>query len=1291
MDFRSDTFQRAHQELSTMQNLDKNTVMSYLQNNNIDPEDFKRANKNYKSFLQSGKTIQPEGTRFGRIGTRLFGEVGEDIRDVASMVAPKTVEAIGDFIPDPVKDHVNRMFDPYMGEGLGSDVSRAVADIGSFIVPGTQALKVIKAGKAVAGVKGATGIGKKAFKKRRINRNIERGVATAAGVTVAEDSADENTYTAMLDIADSLGGEGQSGVTKFLNRFAVDENDSEAVQKLNSFALNLAAVPMFASLAILKNPMDRVKALKKIADKAKKAKEQQLAIDVIPTTLLGKAADKVGIRNLLYRGFGTTRGTDRFTRDRIIQHENAVKKTMSEVDGISQDLTRAINRATTTLSKDELSILVNRVLDGEQAALRTLLQEAPDVARVARQMVKNVKDSRRPLSGRMTNVNLRAAYDPDKNKVWLNRTYRIHDDPSFSREIKDIPTDVRAGVEKYLRDIGVPEDKMIPAIKELLKRGNLSEKTIGEFFNPFRKTGSTGIGSSSKIYKGRTELGNVPAIRALWGEVKDPHKNYFNSMVKLSKMEADASLLDDMAKYLKANNLAKTADQIENRSGPIVGDFDDYVPLTVTKEGAKKNIGKEGEDFATATLRNVFGKSAAEGYTQPIIKRLKDKKGKPLLDKKGQQKVEVINKKIPPSILNPLEGLYVNPNYKKFLNEGTDVLAPTNILMQNWMRYKVATQTSKTIYNPGTHGRNTMGNMILMVANGMNPFRLKADSFKAAAEKLTGKSNEELGKRLGRYQELSITESGVKQELIRRSAKQVFNFEGKGVLSKAQKAMNAKANPLKAAQNLYQVEDDFFKIMHFEKTIDDLKKVFPKGTPIEVIEEEAARRTRDLMPNYNLVGRKLKQARSLPVGDFMSFPSEMVRVSKNMARDTYNDITGSTAARLGIRNKEAQKKLKNMGYRRLAGMTAAATAGTEAMNFSANLLGITGEDQDAIERLQPTWEQGTDKIYLSGLNKDSNKHWGIDYINMGPIDPFSFFKAPVIMLAGELADVGDRYARTGNLKWSEDSNRRLISSIKQVAGPFGGASMSTEALMKAYKVFDNDRLNWRQQVAEGAFIIGQTVMPGGANTYLKQRKYRKSKELRKGMYNSDTGQYEDRGAVSDYDYTIPEVEMEGLLSNFKWLGIRPQRLDITAGLRRNIIPLTKDMDQTTDQKKFMTNPNAPRDPAQRNKEFMDAYKSDQRYRLKKQRELKKLVDAYDNLGLDYEDILSGISREYLKDIDSKDIITKMDFASRNKFLPSFIPQGQIPEAEVYTGGPLPYDAVGELYERLFNYNLVDED
>ena len=36
----------------------------------------------------------------------------------------------------------------------------------------------------------------------------------------------------------------------------------------------------------------------------------------------------------------------------------------------------------------------------------------------------------------------------------------------------------------------------------------------------------------------------------------------------------------------------------------------------------------------------------------------------------------------------------------------------------------------------------------------------------------------------------------------------------------------------------------------------------------------------------------------------------------------------------------------------------------------------------------------------------------------------------------------------------------------------------------------------------------------------------------------------------------------------------------------------------------------------------------------KQRDLKKIVDAYEELGLDYEDILSGVSREFFKNINA---------------------------------------------------------
>jgi len=208
--------------------------------------------------------------------------------------------------------------------------------------------------------------------------------------------------------------------------------------------------------------------------------------------------------------------------------------------------------------------------------------------------------------------------------------------------------------------------------------------------------------------------------------------------------------------------------------------------------------------------------------------------------------------------------------------------------------------------------------------------------------------------------------------------------------------------------------------------------------------------------------------------------------------------------------------------------------------------------------------------------------------------------------------------------------------------------------------------------------------------YEKGAKYRKSKELRQNMFNSETGE-KGRGAVTDFDYTIPEVEMEGFLGAARWFGIRGQRLDMTAGMRRQIFPLTRGMDQMPDTAAFMNNPNAPREGEERNKEYRKAYLQDQKRRLDYFKRLKRVTDAYDTLGLDYEDILSGLSKEFLKNINSKDTIKKMDYASRNEFLPSFIPKGLIPLAEEYTGGRLPYEDIGNIYKQLFNLQIYDEE
>ena len=1259
LSYKSDTFQTARKDLDELNKafqqqgnkLGIDDVKDFLAEKNISFDEFKNANK---EFVKAGKKVRPEGFRLGRIVAGAVGEAGRDIKDFASTVAPKTTEAIGsavsEAIPDKAEKNITAFFDPYMGEGLGAEVDRALADIGSYLVPGGVVAKGITKGSKL--IKIGKGIGPKAAKLRKMGRLGKYAVAGSVGATIAEsDIQNENLINVINDAANELGFNKMAGV---LEKLATNPDDTKSKQYFDAFINNALLAGIIPAGSVLTKPLTRQKAIEKIVKRKKKVEKKTLQVDSTPTNLFGK------IGRGLARGFRADRGTDAFTLEKILMRERAGKKALEEIEGLTQDLQRAVGKS--GVNKSVVEENIQKVLELRDAdALRFLKTNAPEVAEIVNKMTKNLKLMRRKIAKKVTNEDLKAIYDPVKKKVYLNRSYRIYDDPNFSKDIKDVPPHVRKDVEAFLRKQGIPEDELEGAIKELLARGRKGE-TDFKFADVFG--GKTNWGSgTSKTYRRRTELAEKsPEVRALWGEVKDPYKNYAKTYEKLAQIESESSFVNDMAKYFRESGLGVTKEQLLKKG--IIDNIDDY---------SLENVGKD-------SLGKVFGRTAVEDRLVPVVNK-----------KTG--KAEIV--KTSPQILNPLKNLYVNPEYKKFIEEGTDILAPTNTLMKNWMRYKVTSQTAKTVYNPSTHGRNVLGNAILMIANGMNPLSKGKDSFKAAYKKLTGRTNEELGKRIGRYQELDIVDSGVNQETLRKAAGDVFNYESDKVIDKLGRAATGKGkgNPLKFTQNLYQVEDDFFKIMHFEKTLDDLKRIFPKGTPIDVIEKEAARRTRELMPNYGLVGKKLKELRYLPVGDFIAFPAEMIRVSYNLGRRTLKDITGQTADELGIKNKEARNELKNMGYRRLAGITMAGTAGEQIMGYTANRLGLTKEEIQAAENLGPSYERGSPKIFLSGVNKDKNNHYGIDYINMGPIDPFNYLKAPALLVGRELASI----AQTGKLKTGTDINiNNLYSSpdfrgaFQQALGPFLGPSMATEAIIDALTLAEEDGMPFSRKISNISQGLLETIIPGGYTMYEKGAKYRKSKELRQNMFNSETGE-KGRGAVTDFDYTIPEVEMEGFLGAARWFGIRGQRLDMTAGMRRQIFPLTRGMDQMPDTAAFMNNPNAPRAGEERNREYRKAYLQDQKRRLDYFKRLKRVTDAYDTLGLDYEDILSGLSKEFLKNINSKDTIKKMDYASRNEFLPSFIPKGLIPLAEEYTGGRLPYEDIGNIYKQLFNLQIYDEE
>ena len=73
------------------------------------------------------------------------------------------------------------------------------------------------------------------------------------------------------------------------------------------------------------------------------------------------------------------------------------------------------------------------------------------------------------------------------------------------------------------------------------------------------------------------------------------------------------------------------------------------------------------------------------------------------------------------------------------------------------------------------------------------------------------------------------------------------------------KSMGRKA--LDKVIEVYQLEDDIFKIMHFDNTMSYLRKAYP-NIGVDKLKQMAAQRTRDLMPNYKIAPRFLKKMRS---------------------------------------------------------------------------------------------------------------------------------------------------------------------------------------------------------------------------------------------------------------------------------------------------------------------------------------------------------------------------------------------------------------------------------------------
>tara|TARA_R100001530_G_scaffold1615_1_gene2900 strand:- start:394 stop:1815 length:1422 start_codon:yes stop_codon:yes gene_type:complete len=459
----------------------------------------------------------------------------------------------------------------------------------------------------------------------------------------------------------------------------------------------------------------------------------------------------------------------------------------------------------------------------------------------------------------------------------------------------------------------------------------------------------------------------------------------------------------------------------------------------------------------------------------------------------------------------------------------------------------------------------------------------------------------------------------------------------------------------KKTMQLYRDEDNMFKLVHFNKTRDYLKKAFPDKSRDEIM-AMAAQRTRDLMPNYNLVNKRLKQLRRAPVGDFLSFPAEMIRVSLNLGKYAIQDI------------KSGNPVLMRQGFKRLGGMSVVAVGGDAAVTHSRNVFGITEEQDKAINEVVAPFERNVPRLYLSGINYDKNNRPGVDVINIGPIDPFDYIKY---------------IARTTNeaLLSDEEVDWPMIGLglWDKALGPFIGPSMITEAALKlANKDFDP----LKPGVYEQAMLesVGP-FSPGFIPLLQKRLQYERSLKERQKL---------GLGAVGKYGNTLTEDQVALWPS---LAGLQEKRIDLSTALGKSLPRLAKQVQRS--RSGFKGSPAYKDQTVNDPQGLLNAYYDSQQMKIRDMKRLKKAVDAFkvltpsgEELNFNSEDYRRAITLDGKYDINDGNQ-RLIQNASDDLFMPDFLTEND----RRYLRNALktiPLKEIEELYNQFVNTKIKDD-
>ena len=1230
---------------------------NFIQSKGLNLKDFIEAQKEYFTIKKQGgkQGLETPGFAVGRIASGALGKVGEGIERVGETFAPKTTDYLKDVAEKYIPESVERARQEFFFPTQTGPIEKAATEIGSYIVPATGAIKAINMGSKFLGL---------ANKAGKVGKAGKIAAGWTAGTTLVEDP-EQNILNDVAEFtAKDEQGRPVGTVAELVNKIKVDPNDTKSAQYLQASLNNLLFEGSIIGVGAL-----ALKGLTKLPVQKFAQKIAGIADEYIIPTAVKDASKVIGKKRKEW--FSSRFGTDDDGLGLMTFRRGGLRSAMTRASILERQLRKQVKANKNLNHKDPKDLeKLNEALAGDKTIIENIREYAPEVADTLQQMRNNIdnmslfikdnialgktakirkketvaqlakrldidKEDLLELNPNLTNASIKSGSikevilpslktSIDKNlKTYINRTYQMFDNPEYAKKLQSKFKLYKQGKldsdkSKMAEDIRNTRD-YFKSLKDTNKNPIADEdidKIMSYFiegvtrpeYNAFLK----GLKPrTSKILKTRKEV--PQEVRALWGEVKDPFRNYANSFTKMANVISEYNFLDEIATLAIAKNKA-----IRGNITAKVGD--DFV----------KAIPDIEDDIALVKA----GATALGGTTT--------------------------------GIKNPLKGLFIDPSWKKAIDDGMEVALGDQALLRHWMKAKATSQSAKTVFSIPTHGRNVMGNLFIMLANGtVNPYYM-AKGFKTGlVKRFTGTLSDKELKQIARYQELGVIDSSVQASSLRAAAGDAFKKNHGGfvesIIDKTTPGRLGKKGVEKTVQ-LYEAEDNLFKIANFENLKKSYRKAFPDMSE-DALEKFTAQRTRDMMPNYNLVPKALKSLRAMPIGNFLAFPAEIARNSINLAKYAWKDISGATARELRDQIRKLnetlprdqkipmptinENALRVMGMKRLAGMTAAAVAGDAMVEQSKQMFGITDEQEEALNNVIPEWEKGTNKIFTGPIKRNKDGEIVVNYLNLGPIDPYAYIKNPTKMIIASILN-------------NEDYNEQTIEDMRakamwDLASPFADPSMVLQNALDAYR-----GKGATPDETAGASIyraVSKSFTPGTVD-YFRKRILASQQEKKFGEGETP----------NQYGFTIGPGEVD----NLALFGLRRQSVNLSEGFKFNTSKPLGDMKRS--KGRFT---NVIRDYRTTNpQDVVDAYKESQQNKLKHAQRLRTILQAYEKLGMDEGDMYQALTKSgILSDAGFNDLM----LINENIFMPDNLSEDAMILGELETKVPIPYQEIYDLY------------